>query len=284
MKLQDACNLAAALSVASAHTIMQSFNGNPMGDAIHMPSSNMYQSDVNANTLACNGAPATGFRSSSKKITVQAGSTVTGPWLHELGSTGSNPGADTDNKFIDGLDDTEGAIGDGPERHGNVPSFEISPHSVPETPDTDHSRTRFPEHYYDDHDSGINESHDMGEESNDDERQHQAPVVYPRAIDRSHEILTGDAEENVQLRDGADYDRLVVEQLPSRGPLPVVSLSPRPNANTGYSKSWLPPLRTVSETFESDMLREEPSQQHALDNDKRNQLLKFYVDEVAQWR
>ncbi|KFY78567.1 hypothetical protein V499_02311 [Pseudogymnoascus sp. VKM F-103] len=100
MKLQNACNLAAALSVASAHTIMQSFNGNPMGDAIYMPSSNMYQSDVNANTLACNGAPATGFRSSSKKITVQAGSTVTGLWLHELGSTDSNPGADTDNKVI----------------------------------------------------------------------------------------------------------------------------------------------------------------------------------------
>jgi cellulase len=55
---------------------------------------------VNANTLACNGAPASGFRSSSKKITVQAGSTVTGQWLHELGSTDSNPGADTDNKVI----------------------------------------------------------------------------------------------------------------------------------------------------------------------------------------
>lgn len=55
---------------------------------------------MNANTLACNGAPATGFTSSSKKITVQAGSTVTGLWLHELGSTDSNPGSDTDNKVI----------------------------------------------------------------------------------------------------------------------------------------------------------------------------------------
>jgi cellulase len=121
MKLQLIYNLAAVLSLGSAHTIMQSFNGNPMGDAIYMPSSNMvhpfiffkyhssfssnkirlqYQSDVNANTLACNGAPATGFRSSSKKITVQAGSTVTGLWLHELGSTDSNPGSATDNKVI----------------------------------------------------------------------------------------------------------------------------------------------------------------------------------------
>lgn len=41
MKLQDAYSVAAVLSVASAHTIMQSFNGNPMGDAIYMPSSNM---------------------------------------------------------------------------------------------------------------------------------------------------------------------------------------------------------------------------------------------------
>jgi hypothetical protein len=171
---------------------------------------------------------------------------------------------------------------------------------VPGTPDTDHSRTfqrasdstarvlsqpqnQFPEHYYHDDDSGINDSQDMGEGSNDDERHHQAPVVYRPVIGHSHEIPTGDAEENVQLTDGAGYNRLVVEQLPSRGSLPVVTLSPRPNTNTDYSKSWLPPLRTVSETFESAMLREEPSQQHALDNDKRNQLLKFYVDEVAQW-
>jgi cellulase len=55
---------------------------------------------VNADTLACNGPPATGFKSSSVKISVQAGSTVTGLWLHELGSTDANPGSDTDNKVI----------------------------------------------------------------------------------------------------------------------------------------------------------------------------------------
>lgn len=144
---------------------------------------------------------------------------------------------------------------------------------------------RFPEHYYHGEDSGINESQGMGEGSNDDERHHQAPVAYSPVIDQSHsyEIPTGDAEENVQLADEADYDRLVSEPLPSRRPLPVVSLSPCHNTNTGYGKSWLPLLRTVSETFESATLREEPSQQQALSNDKRNQLLKFYVDEVAQW-
>ncbi|OBU00095.2 hypothetical protein VE01_01833 [Pseudogymnoascus verrucosus] len=205
-------------------------------------------------------------------------------------------------RFIDGLDDTEGAISDDHERHNAVPSFEISPHSLPGTPDTEHSRTaqrvpestvsvlrqpqsRFPEHYYHGEDSGIGESQGMGEGSNDDERHHQAPVVYPPVIDQSHsyEMPTGDAEDNVQLADEADYDRLVSEPLPSRRPLPVASLSPRHSTNAGYGKSWLPPLRTVSETFESATLREEPSQLQVLSNDKRNQLLKFYVDEVAQW-
>lgn len=173
---------------------------------------------------------------------------------------------------------------------------------MPGTPDTDHSQTahrvsentasvlrqpqnRFPEHYYHGEDNGINGSQGMGQGSNDDERHHQVPVVYSPVIDQSHsyEIPTGDGEENVQLADEADYDRLVSESLPSRRPVPVVSLSPCHSTNQGYGKSWLPPLRTVSETFESATLREEPSQQQALSNDKRNQLLKFYVDEVAQW-
>ncbi|KFZ03259.1 hypothetical protein V502_11097 [Pseudogymnoascus sp. VKM F-4520 (FW-2644)] len=106
-------------------------------------------------------------------------------------------------------------------------------------------------------------------------------------IHQSYVTLMGyqrrDAEENVQLTDGTDYDRLVLEQLPSRGSLPVVSLSPGPITSLDYSKNWLPPLRTVSETFISTVLREEPSQQQLLANDKRNQLLKFYVDEVAPW-
>jgi len=100
MKVSDAYALAPLLSIASAHTIMQAFNGNPQGVALYMPSSNVYQSDVTAQTLACNGIPATGFKSSSTKITVQAGQTVTGAWLHQLDSTDTNFGADSDNKVI----------------------------------------------------------------------------------------------------------------------------------------------------------------------------------------
>lgn len=198
------------------------------------------------------------------------------------------------------MDDAEGVIGDDPEQHSTVPSFEMSPHSVQGTPDAGHSRTvqtlsestasavgqpqsRFPEHYYHGDDSGINESQNMGEGSNDDERHHQTRVVYPPVIRHSHGIPTRDAEENVQLTDETDYDRLVVEQLPSRGSLPVVSLSPGHSISTDYSKNWLPPLRMASETFISTVLREKPSQQQLLANDKRNQLLKFYIDEVAPW-
>ena len=94
--------LAMLLDAAAAHTIMNQITANgqtyPQGTGIYMPSSNVYQDDVNANTMACNGAPATGFASSKTVIPVKAGDTVTGAWLHELTSTG--PGNDADNKVL----------------------------------------------------------------------------------------------------------------------------------------------------------------------------------------
>ncbi|KAK4032848.1 glycosyl hydrolase family 61-domain-containing protein [Parachaetomium inaequale] len=87
------------LGVARAHTIMQSFNGNPQGAGIYMPSDDSFISDVNSNSIACNGPPVTSFRSSSQVFEVKAGSQVTGAWLHTLSSTG--PDSTADNKVID---------------------------------------------------------------------------------------------------------------------------------------------------------------------------------------
>ncbi|EAQ84467.1 hypothetical protein CHGG_08481 [Chaetomium globosum CBS 148.51] len=87
------------IGAAQAHTIMQSFNGNPQGAGIYMPSDDSFISDVNSNSIACNGPPVTSFRSSSQVFTVQAGSEVTGAWLHTLTSTG--PDSTADNKVID---------------------------------------------------------------------------------------------------------------------------------------------------------------------------------------
>lgn len=56
------------------------------------------QTVVSSNSIACNGPPVTGFRSSSTVIPVTAGTTVTGAWLHELTSTG--PDGEADNKVI----------------------------------------------------------------------------------------------------------------------------------------------------------------------------------------
>jgi len=98
MKLELYTALAATMSVASAHTIMQAFNGNKQGLGIYMPSSNTPNTDVSSNSMACNGSPNTGFKSSSTKFTVAAGSTVTGAWLHTLSSTGADSSAD--NKVI----------------------------------------------------------------------------------------------------------------------------------------------------------------------------------------
>ncbi|WQF90229.1 Putative auxiliary Activity family 9 [Colletotrichum destructivum] len=86
-------------TVALAHTIMQSFNGHPQGSGIYMPADDSFISDVNSNSMACNGAPVGYFTSSSDVHTVEAGSEVTGAWLHTLTSTG--PDEFADNKVID---------------------------------------------------------------------------------------------------------------------------------------------------------------------------------------
>ncbi|PGH28193.1 hypothetical protein AJ80_00083 [Polytolypa hystricis UAMH7299] len=99
MKLNSAYCLAASLGSVSAHTILQNINDRPMGEGIYMPNGdNSPIMDVNSDSMACNGPPVSGFRSSSVVIDVQAGSEITGQWLHELGSTG--PTKDSDNKVI----------------------------------------------------------------------------------------------------------------------------------------------------------------------------------------
>ncbi|PGH10995.1 hypothetical protein AJ79_05146 [Helicocarpus griseus UAMH5409] len=99
MKAAAICTLALPLGYVSAHTIMQAVNGLPQGHGIYMPSDDSPIMDVNSNSMACNGPPVTGFRSSSEVIDVKAGDVVTGAWLHTLTSTG--PDSTADNKVID---------------------------------------------------------------------------------------------------------------------------------------------------------------------------------------
>jgi hypothetical protein len=108
MKFISLSFTAATLGMATAHTIMQRVTVGSttydQGEGIYMPSDNRvsgwrYQGvelctdlgnkfidDVTSNSLACSGAPVTGFTSSSKKLNVQAGETVSGAWLHTLTS------------------------------------------------------------------------------------------------------------------------------------------------------------------------------------------------------
>ncbi|KAK4909040.1 hypothetical protein LTR49_022139 [Elasticomyces elasticus] len=98
-----ALSLLATLGVASAHSIMQEIavNGKAYGQGvgIYMPSDDSFQSDASSESMACNGAPVGYFTSSSEVISVNAGDTVTGSWLHTLSSTGADSAAD--NKVID---------------------------------------------------------------------------------------------------------------------------------------------------------------------------------------
>ena len=93
----------AMLGMASGHIIMQSVGVNgkdyEQGYGIYMPSDNQFISDVTSDSMACNGSPVSGFKSSSEVIPVKAGDTVTGNWLHTLTSTGADGSAD--NKVID---------------------------------------------------------------------------------------------------------------------------------------------------------------------------------------
>ncbi|KAK2735888.1 hypothetical protein FQN55_001921 [Onygenales sp. PD_40] len=99
MKATNIYPFALSLGYASAHTIMQSVNGLPQGEGIYMPSDDSPIQDVTSSSMACNGPPVQGFTSSSAVIEVEAGSVVTGAWLHTLTSTG--PDDTADNKVID---------------------------------------------------------------------------------------------------------------------------------------------------------------------------------------
>lgn len=98
MSLKTAFTLLNTLGVASAHTIMQAISVGgttyPQGAGIYMPSDNSFIADVTSDSLACNGAPVSGFSSSRQVIEVNAGDTVTGAWLHTLTSTGADESAD----------------------------------------------------------------------------------------------------------------------------------------------------------------------------------------------
>jgi hypothetical protein len=109
MKFAGVYCTVATLGMASAHSIMQRVavgsTTYQQGEGIYMPSydgvgeeqytkaaalranvSNKFIDDVTSDSLACNGAPNTGFASSSAKLSVQAGETVSGAWLHTLTS------------------------------------------------------------------------------------------------------------------------------------------------------------------------------------------------------
>jgi len=88
----------ALFGVASGHTIMQAVGGYSQGVGIYMPSDDSPQMNVASDSMACNGSPVSGFRSPSKKITMTAGNSYTGAWLHTLTSTGADSTAD--NKVI----------------------------------------------------------------------------------------------------------------------------------------------------------------------------------------
>ncbi|KAK2766714.1 hypothetical protein FQN54_006028 [Arachnomyces sp. PD_36] len=77
---------------------MNRIDDRPQGEGIYMPDNNSPIMNVASDSIACNGPPVTGFTSSNTVIEVQAGSEITGAWLHELGSTG--PDEFADNKVI----------------------------------------------------------------------------------------------------------------------------------------------------------------------------------------
>ncbi|KFY54413.1 hypothetical protein V497_07735 [Pseudogymnoascus sp. VKM F-4516 (FW-969)] len=91
--------VAGMLGVASGHTIMQAIGGNAQGVGIYMPSDDSPQQDVTSDSMACNGSPVQYFTNPTQKITMEAGQTYTGAWLHTLTSTG--PDSTADNKVID---------------------------------------------------------------------------------------------------------------------------------------------------------------------------------------
>ncbi|KAI1427733.1 glycosyl hydrolase family 61-domain-containing protein [Xylaria sp. FL1777] len=81
-------SVAAAVSVASAHTIFLQLDSNPISYGIRTPSYDGPITNVASNDVACNGGP-NPTTPSDKIINVKAGSTVNAIWRHTL-TSGSN--------------------------------------------------------------------------------------------------------------------------------------------------------------------------------------------------
>ncbi|KAK3351065.1 glycosyl hydrolase family 61-domain-containing protein [Neurospora tetraspora] len=81
-------------SAASAHTIFSSLKVNGvnqgLGEGVRVPTYNGPIEDVTSVSIACNGSPNT-VGSTSKVITVQAGTNVTVIWRYMLSTTGDSP-------------------------------------------------------------------------------------------------------------------------------------------------------------------------------------------------
>ncbi|KAI0533995.1 glycosyl hydrolase family 61-domain-containing protein [Xylaria digitata] len=92
MKYSSIASAAAAISVASAHTIFVQLEANsvknPVSYGIRTPSYDGPITNVASNDLACNGGP-NPTMSSDKIIDVKAGSTVNAIWRHTL-TSGAN--------------------------------------------------------------------------------------------------------------------------------------------------------------------------------------------------
>jgi len=84
----------AIAGLASGHTIFRSLEVGGVdqgtGNGVRVPSYNGPIEDVTSNSIACNGNP-NPTQSTSKVITVQAGSTVTALWRYMLSTTGTAP-------------------------------------------------------------------------------------------------------------------------------------------------------------------------------------------------
>ncbi|KAI1757506.1 glycosyl hydrolase family 61-domain-containing protein [Xylaria castorea] len=92
MKYLGVASAAAAISIASAHTIFVQLGSggvtNPVSYGIRTPSYDGPITDVSSNDLACNGGP-NPTTPSDKIIEVKAGSTVNAIWRHTL-TSGAN--------------------------------------------------------------------------------------------------------------------------------------------------------------------------------------------------
>lgn len=203
-------------------------------------------------------------------------------------------------QFVNGLDDADTVIDDDHEQYEDTRSLRVTPDSGSETREIDRSTSQAihrnpasprsePRSQSEGQFSHGNDDEviieDQGTQTNNYstfERPQQASAIYPSVTVDSHTRPPINNQESSALTEAPNYDRAISNRLSSQQSRPMFSLSSGMEVGSSgtFDYSMNSHFSTLSRNSRSPGL-EYGLSHPILESKRQNQLLKFYVDEVA---